>query len=209
MSWTARATLLAALLVGPLTQAACATDPATKAGRTPAGRSWTDVSGVQRDPLNTAGNVATVLLFIAPECPISNGYAPEITRITTAYEPRGVAFYGVHADPRVSAETALKHASGYGYAFPVLLDPDQSLAHRVGATVTPEAVVLNRAGDVVYAGRIDNTYYTFGRRRETPTKRELRETLDDLIEGRPVATNAAPAIGCEIPPPVISAGQTK
>jgi thiol-disulfide isomerase/thioredoxin len=203
MSWTARAMLLAVLLSGPLTQASCSTNPAPKDGPTASpGLTWTDVSGVQRDPLITSGHVATVLLFIAPECPISNGYAPEITRISTAYEPKGVAFYGVHADPRVSADTAREHASEYGYEFPVLLDADQTLAHRVGATVTPEAVVLNRAGNVVYAGRIDNTYYGFGRRRETPTKRELRDALDDLIDGRPVATSAAPAIGCEIPPPM-------
>jgi hypothetical protein len=195
--------LLAVLLGGPLTQVSCSATPAsTDAPTASPAPTWADVAGIPRDPLNTAGQVATVLLFIAPECPISNGYAREISRIATAYAPRGVAFYGVHADPRVSAETARGHASEYGYAFPVLMDPEQSLAHRVGATVTPEAVVLNRAGAVVYAGRIDDTYYRFGRRRETPTKRELRDALDDLIDGRPVAMHAAPAIGCEIPPPL-------
>src|SRR4051812_29412411 len=139
MSWTGRAMLLAVLLSGPLTQASCSTAARSAPSQGP---TWTDVSGVRRDPLKTSDHVATVLLFIAPDCPISNGYAPEITRVASAYGPKGVALYAIHSDPRVSAETARKHASEYGYAFPVLLDPNQALAHRVGATVTPEAAVL-------------------------------------------------------------------
>jgi thiol-disulfide isomerase/thioredoxin len=156
---------------------------------------------VQRDPFDAGDRVATVLLFIAPDCPISNGYAREITRIASAYEPRGVAVFAIHSDPQVSSETARRHASEYGYGFPVLLDPNQTLAHRVGATVTPEAAVLDRAGNVVYLGRIDDTFYSFGRRRETPTTHELRDALDAVTEGRPVAKPTAPPIGCEIPPP--------
>jgi thiol-disulfide isomerase/thioredoxin len=202
MSWTARAMLLAVLLAGPLTQASCST-----AARWPAprGPTWTDVSGVQRNPLNTSDHVATVLLFIAPDCPISNGYAREITRIASAYEHKGVALYAIHSDPRVSSEAARKHASEYGYGFPVLLDPNQTLAHHVRATVTPEAAVLDRAGNVVYLGRIDDTFYSFGRRRDTPTTHELRDALVAVIEGRPVATATAPPIGCEIPPPLTNA----
>jgi thiol-disulfide isomerase/thioredoxin len=159
------------------------------------------VAGVPCDPLNTEHHAATVLLFIAPDCPISNGYAPEIKRIASAYAAKGVAFYAIHADPRVTAEAARQHASQYGFDFPVLLDPDQKLAHRAGATLTPEAAVLDRGGNVVYLGRIDDTYYSFGHRRDTPTTHELRDALDAVLAGTPVAKATAPPIGCEIPPP--------
>jgi thiol-disulfide isomerase/thioredoxin len=199
MNAIGRAMLLAVLLSGPLTQASCATAPKFAA---PQGPTWTDVSGVSRDPLKTSDHVATVLLFIAPDCPISNSFAREITRIAAAYEPKGVAIYAIHSDPRITADVARKHASDYGYDFPVLLDPAQRLAKRVRATVTPEAAVLDRAGNVVYLGRIDDTFYSFGHRRETPTTHELRDALDAVMEGRPVSLAAAPPIGCEIPPPL-------
>jgi hypothetical protein len=141
-------------------------------------------------------------LFIAPDCPISNGYAPEILRIAAAYEARGVAFFAVHADPRVSRETAQRHAQEYGYTFPVLLDPGQTLARRVGATVTPEGAVLDANGKVVYLGRLDDLYYSFGRRREAATSHELRDALDAVLADRPVERPRAPALGCEIPPPI-------
>jgi hypothetical protein len=142
-----------------------------------------------------------VLLFIAPDCPISNGYAPEITRIAKTYGTQRVSFFAVHADPRVSADVANRHAKEYGYEFPILLDPQQKLARHIGASITPQAAVLDRRGNVVYLGRIDDMYVSFGRRRAAPTTHELRDALDAVLAERPVAQARVPAIGCEIPPP--------
>jgi hypothetical protein len=141
------------------------------------------------------------MLFIAPDCPISNAYAPEIGRLVEAYGPRGVSFLAVHADPRVSEETARRHANEFELPCGVLLDPRQELARSVGATVTPEAAVLDRDGNRVYLGRIDDLFYGFGKRRAAPTTRELRDALDAVLAGRPVAEAHVPSLGCEIPPP--------
>jgi thiol-disulfide isomerase/thioredoxin len=152
-------------------------------------------------PLVTRSRPATVLLFIAPECPISNGYAPELRRISEKYSPRGAAFFAVHSDPTVTRDAAAKHAAEYNLPFPVLLDPEQKLTRQVGATVTPEAAVLDPTGTVRYLGRIDDLYYSFGRRRTMPTSRELVDALDAVLAGRPVSKAFAAPIGCEIAPP--------
>src|SRR5687767_10187491 len=81
-----------------------------------------DVDGVTHHPLDAEDRRATVFFFVAPECPISNGYSPEINRIVSEYGQRGVRFYMVHADRDVTAEQARRHAADYGYACPVLLD---------------------------------------------------------------------------------------
>jgi thiol-disulfide isomerase/thioredoxin len=197
---TTKTILCGMLLVAMLTLASCTTHSDPKPAPQTAA-TWTDVTGAACDPLNTAARPATVLLFIAPDCPISNAYAREIARIANRYGPQGVSFFAVHADPRVSAEVAEQHAKEYGYRFPVLLDPQQKLALRVGATMTPQAAVLDRAGNVVYLGRIDDTFVSFGHRRATPTTHELRDALDAVLANRPVAQARVPAIGCEIPPP--------
>ena len=49
------------------------------------------------------GRPAIVLFFIATDCPVSNGYAPEMTRLAKAFGPRGIVFRGIHADPDVTA----------------------------------------------------------------------------------------------------------
>ena len=144
---------------------------------------------------------AVALFFIAAECPISNRYAPEINRIVADYATRGVAFYGVHSDQDVGAEASRRHARDYGFDFPVLLDPAQTLANQTGVTLTPTAVILSPAGELLYRGRIDNRYLDFGKYRSAGVKPDLRLALDAVIAGKPVAEKYTKSIGCALPPP--------
>jgi peroxiredoxin len=144
---------------------------------------------------------AVALFFIAAECPISNRYAPEINRIVAAYSTRGVAFYGVNSDPDVGAAVARQHARDYGFDFPMLLDPTQALANQTGVTLTPTAVILSPAGELLYRGRIDNRYLDFGKYRDADVKPDLRLALDAVAAGEPVAEPVTKPIGCALPPP--------
>lgn len=109
-----------------------------------------DTDGVEHRPVEWAQAHAVVLYFVTTDCPLSNGYAPEMNRIEQAYGPRGVLFYAVQGDTTIPADEVRRHAREYGYRFPALLDPRMILAHHTGATVTPEAVVLSAEGTVLY-----------------------------------------------------------
>lgn len=143
---------------------------------------------------------AAVFFFVAPECPISNRYAPEIERIVADYAKQGFTFYGVHSDPEINREVARKHAQDYGYRFPVLLDPVQTLAEQFGVTLTPTVVVASPRGQVLYRGRIDNRYLDFGVFRNVGITSDLRNALDAIREARAVAVPITKSIGCAIPP---------
>jgi hypothetical protein len=160
----------------------------------------TDLDGRAVDPLAVVKNRrGTVLLFITNDCPISNGYAPEIHRLCEAYMKKGIAFYLVYSDPSVGAAEAKKHYAEYGYNCMALLDPKHELAHRAGATITPEAAVFVDGGDRVYLGRIDDLYVDFGKARFKATTNDLRDVLERLALGLPVTPRTTTAIGCNIP----------
>jgi hypothetical protein len=144
---------------------------------------------------------ATVLLFIAHDCPISNQYAPEIARIVRRYSPKRVAFYTVYSEPGLSGTIAQKHAADYKFGATALLDPKQTLARRVGATVTPEAALLDAAGKLIYRGRIDDLYLDFGKRRFEVQTRDLRNALDAALAGKAPPVKVTNAVGCYIPAP--------
>jgi hypothetical protein len=160
-----------------------------------------DLTGRPITPLADASRKASVLIFITTDCPVANGYAPEIKRITAEYEPRGVAVYLVHADADVTADRAAQHAKEYGYANTVLLDREQLLVKATGATVTPEAALLSPRGELLYLGRIDDRVADFGQKREVIAHRELRDALDAVLAGRPVPVARTKALGCYIPTP--------
>ncbi len=160
-----------------------------------------DATGRRRTAQEWKEARAVALFFIAAECPISNRYAPEINRIVAAYSTRGVAFYGVHSDPDIGAEAARRHAQDYGFDFPVLLDPTQTLANRTGVILTPTAVILSPSGELLYRGRIDNRCLDFGKCRDSGIRPDLRLALDAVIAGKPVAEKYTKPIGCALPPP--------
>jgi peroxiredoxin len=157
-----------------------------------------DTEGVEHGPREWSQARAIVLFFVTTDCPLSNGYAPEMNRIEGAYASRGVLVYAVQGDTTIPDEEVRRHAHEYGYRFPALLDPRQILAHHTGATVTPEAVVLSPDGAVLYLGRIDNRVEDFGKTRITATEFDLRDALDAVLAGRPVPHPHTRALGCAI-----------
>jgi hypothetical protein len=140
-----------------------------------------------------------VLFFITPDCPISNGYSPEIGAIVKEYSDKGVRFYAIHVDPDLTAEAARKHAREYSLPCPVLLDRRHQLVKTTGVTITPEAAVLTPDGKMAYRGRIDDQYPGLGKKRVAPSVRDLRQALNDILAGKPVKVARTEAVGCSIP----------
>jgi peroxiredoxin len=158
------------------------------------------IDGKVYTPLATANKKASLLLFVLPDCPVCNAYAPEIKRLCNDYEPRGVNVFIVHADPDVTVEEARKHARDYQLSCPVLLDPVHTLVKRAGAKMAPEAALLNSDGTVVYLGRIDDLFADYGKKRVQSTQHDLRNALDAVLAGKFVPAPLAKPIGCHIPP---------
>lgn len=180
---------------------ACATicQPQRPALQKPARIEVTDVQGKKVRPLADTRGRGTLLFFIAHDCPVSNAYAPEIARICKAYEKRGIAAYVVYAEKDISPAAARKHARDFRFPCRALLDRGRQLVRLAGARMTPEAALIAQKGDVVYRGRIDDTYIDYGKRRDEPTSRDLRQALDAFLANKPVARNRTPVIGCYIP----------
>lgn len=160
--------------------------------------SLSDTTGHTHTAAEWSGKHAVVLLFVSTDCPLSNNYVPELNRISQSYGPRGVAFYAVQGDATVALSEVKKHVQEFGYSFPYLIDPKESLAGLTGATTTPEAAVLSPAGELLYLGRIDNRLEDFGKQRVKITEFELRDALDAVLSGKPVPHPRTRAIGCAI-----------
>ena len=149
--------------------------------------------------LPVAGRRATVLIFVAHDCPVCNAYSPEITRITDRYRANGIACFAVYAEPDLSPAQAREHAKAFRLSCGLLRDPQYALAHRLGAHITPEAVVLTPANAVAYWGRIDDRFVAYGIARARVKNHDLRNALDALLAKRPIPKSTGGAVGCAIP----------
>lgn len=155
-----------------------------------------DLDHIPRHPLDLGDKAASVLLFYWQDCPISNSYAPEINRLYMAYT--NFAFYIVQVDPGLTTAAAKEHARKYDLRAPVLLDPQHRLVKLARATVTPEAVVFGKNGEIMYRGRIDDLYAALGKKRAVAVEHDLRDALDSITAGNAVRKPETVAIGCLI-----------
>jgi hypothetical protein len=158
-----------------------------------------DVEGRVHRPFDDPQVRALLLMFLVPDCPIANSYMPELNRLFADYESRGVRLFVIHVDPDLSVTAARDHARAYGLLAPVVLDAEHVWVRKTGATVTPEAAVLNPAGELLYRGRIDDRFVGLGKRREQVTQYDLRDALDAILRDHPVTHTQTTAIGCPIP----------
>ncbi|HUG93790.1 MAG TPA: redoxin domain-containing protein [Planctomycetaceae bacterium] len=141
---------------------------------------------------------AVVLVFLAPDCPISNGSIPELNRLAGSFGGRGVEWFGVVADRAVSRRRAVEHYRAYEPAFPLLFDASGELLEVLGPTHVPQCFVLDAAGRVRYSGRIDDRQASLGRQRPLVERRFLADALEDVLAGRSVAAERTEPIGCLI-----------
>ena len=159
--------------------------------------SGVDLTGATVDPLKAAAGKVVVLIFVRIDCPISNRYSPTIQRLS-AEHPGQVVFWLVYPDRSESAEQIQKHQRDFGYTLPALRDVQRSLVTESRVQTTPEAAVFDANRRLVYHGRIDNLFADFGRARPAATTHELGDAIQAALEGKAVAADSVPAVGCYI-----------
>ena len=157
------------------------------------------LDGTEVLPLAPAEGVeATVLLFVMTDCPISNRYAPEVRRIHDEFAG-AVRFWLVYVDAQRPVNELREHRVSFGYPFGAVRDVDGVLVARAGASVTPEVAVFDAGQRMIYRGRIDDRFVSFGVARRAPRTRDLHERLTRLAAGETLAFSETRAVGCYIP----------
>jgi peroxiredoxin len=152
-----------------------------------------DVDNKERSLKSLAGKNGTVLLFIAVQCPVSNAYNERMEKLAADYKAKGIAVIGINSNVAEDAAAVKAHAEQNKLSFPILKDPGNKIADRLGAKVTPEAYFIGHDNRLVYHGRIDNA-----RNAAQLETSDLRNALDAALAGKAVEKTEAKAFGCSI-----------
>ncbi len=174
------------------TPSASAPVAATNAGAA-APLTWKDLAGKSYGPDDIARAKATVFFFVASECPVAGQYTPRFIELGRDYQAKNVRFFVVNSNVLDSRAVTAKWATDRKFPFPAVKDNGTALADRLGATATPEAVVLDASGVIRYIGRIDDSVD-----RAKVSRRDVRDALDAVLADRPVKNPRTRAFGCQI-----------
>ena len=152
-----------------------------------------DTDNKERSLKSLAGKNGTVLLFIAVQCPVSNAYNERMEKLAQDYKAKGVAVIGINSNVAEDAAAVKDHAAQHKLTFPILKDPGNKIADRLGASVTPEAYFIDPNNKLLYHGRIDNA-----RNAAQIETTDLRNALDAALADKPIEKTEAKAFGCTI-----------
>lgn len=159
-----------------------------------------DLDGAPVTPLMVPTGQVHVLVFTSHECPIANAYAPTLRELAARWQGSPVHLFLVHVDPDLTTAAARQHARDYELPGTILCDRSHHLAHELGVTRTPEAVVL-AAGGLTYRGRIDDQWRALGKRVAAATTQDLADAVAATLGGRTPAQPFPAAVGCLLPEP--------
>ena len=195
-----RISLLAAtaLLLGTV-----AVGTARAQGRSVADFSLKNAANTEVTLKGYSADKAVVVVFVNPNCPFSKLYQNRLAALSSSYGSRGVQFLfidtPINMEASVDAAEAEKvkiKVSG-GASLPLFTDEGQTVSTLLGATKTPEVVVLQPDGGsfaVRYRGAIDDNPQV-----ENYVKQKyLEQVLDNLLAGRAAGVPDKRAAGCLI-----------
>ena len=135
-----------------------------------------------------------VLIFISTQCPYSNAYNDRMRDMASAYAAKGVQFVGINSNVAETVQDAADHAKKHGHVFTILKDAGNKVADLYDARRTPEVFVIDKSGKLRYHGRIDDNSDDVSK----VTSPDLKNALDSLLAGQPVAKAETKAFGCTI-----------
>lgn len=179
------ALLAAAALLGAVAPA--------RAAHAHASLRFEDIAGHAYAAPGPAGARATLFFVVSCQCPVSNLYAPRIEEMASAYASKGIRSFLVYPDFEESLSAVRKNVRSHGLTIPAVHDSNATLSDELGATFTPEVIILDGSGAIRYRGRIDDNVVTTLVRHH-----DAEDALNAVLAGKPVPHSSSPGIGCII-----------
>src|SRR5947209_5525306 len=146
-----------------------------------------------------------VLEWFNPECPFVKKHygSGNMQKLQQEYTSKGVVWLTIDSNApgsegNITPEQAQKiMASWKTHQTALLPDPESNVARSYGAKNTPDMIVINPEGKIVYEGAIDS--------KATPNPADIpsstnyvKAALDESLAGKPVSNPTTKPYGCSV-----------
>jgi thioredoxin-related protein len=139
-------------------------------------------------------NTGLVVILWQRSCPCVKRYEERVRNLYKKYKKLGIEFVYLSSNTNETFEQAQAEYSTRNMPLIFIHDEEGHFAKAAQAKSTPTVLLLNKEGDIVYMGWIDNE------RREGEKKREayLENALEEYLLGNPITIKTSPIFGCAI-----------
>lgn len=141
---------------------------------------------------------ASVYIFFLTDCPASQNYTLTVNTLQKKYYDKNISFNIVFPDTYSTIDEIKEFKNKYKISMPILLDPNLELTKLLNAKVAPQCFVLDKNGNTLYEGRIDDWYYSPGKKRTVIRSNDLDVAITNLLSGKPISPAKTIPYGCII-----------
>lgn len=137
----------------------------------------------------------TVFVLLSPQCPLSKTYIPVLNKLV---KKNHAAFYGIVPGSGYSIKEVAAFSKEFGADFSIFIDKEKKMTTTVRGTTTPECILLNEDGFILYRGLIDNRTFSLGKQGKGVTEKHLEIALSRIHAGKPILVSTTNPVGCLI-----------
>ncbi|WP_390915167.1 redoxin domain-containing protein [Pseudosulfitobacter sp. SM2401] len=159
-----------------------------------------DPNGVSFEMREHLGDKGLLIAFICNHCPYVKTIATRFAKDTQALQEDGINVLSLMSNDyrdyaADSPENMTRFARAHGFAFPYLVDEDQSVGKAYGAVCTPDFFGFNSEGALQYRGRLDDVRMGHS---EDGRTRELVNAMRMIANTGKGPREQTPSMGCSI-----------
>lgn len=141
-----------------------------------------------------------LVVFSCNHCPFVLHIIQPFVDFAREYQAKGLSIVMVNANdvekhPDDSPQNMVELSQQFNFSFDYLFDETQRVASAYRAACTPDFFLFNDKHQLVYRGQFDDSRPG----NNNPVNGlDLRQAVDTLLKGQPVAENQKPSMGCNI-----------
>jgi len=184
--------------------AGSAVESASLVGKKAPDFSITDTNGKVRKLGDFKGKYV-VLEWFNFECPFVKKHydSNNMQKLQKEYTAKGVVWLSICSSAKgkpgngtaEEQNAAFKQKGGAPTA--ILLDEDGTIGKAYGAKTTPDMYIIDKKGDLIYAGAIDSKATADAGDIPSSTN-YVKQALDEALSSKPVATASTKSYGCSV-----------
>jgi peroxiredoxin len=140
------------------------------------------------------GKDVLVVTITCNHCPVAVAYEDRIVEFAKKYGDKiGFIAINVNNIPQDRLDKMKIRAKEKGFTFPYAYDESQKIGRQLGASVTPEFFVINKARKIVYMGAMDDNMNA-----AKVKKNYLEAAVDAVLKGETPTVQETQARGCSV-----------
>jgi hypothetical protein len=138
-----------------------------------------------------------LFVFLSPECPLCRNYTGALNQLNGRYRGQ-LRVIGIIPGKTYTQEEVDSFIRKYKITYPLYIDLSLDLSHYLQASVTPQAILLDKDSRLVYKGAIDNWYKALGKPGARVTEHYLQDAIEASLHHRQPPIKRTNTVGCQI-----------